>query len=171
MRRSFPSKSPRTTLTAILGGLVFAATALAGTAQAQSLSVTDPARLQQRIEIGIGDVTVREPLSDPEQPVVGPSQVPARFTVKMSRQHGGPVTISYRTVDGTAKAGFDYTARSGAVTIPEGATSATIDVMVRADRAVEPNETFGVELTGVTNVVGIPIADAKGVATILDNTF
>jgi chitinase len=164
--------SVRRSLPTLLGGLVLAVAA--GTsAQAQTgpISVTDPSRFPGPPTLAISDVTAREPLSDPERPIAGPSQVPARFIVKLTRPHSGPVSVAYRTVDGAAKAGSDYTARSGVVTIAAGATSVPIDVMVRADRAVEPNESFFVELTGVTNVIGIPIADGRGAGTILDNTF
>ena len=171
MRKVFSLKRARVALPALLGAASLAFAASPAAHAQGGVSVTDPSHYPAPVAVAIGDVTVREPLSDPERPVAGPSQVPARFVVKLSRAYSGPVTVAYRTVDGTATAGSDYTAKQGTVTIPAGATSAPIDVMVRADRLVERDETFAVELTGVPNVIGIPIADGKGLGTILDNTF
>ena len=59
----------------------------------------------------------------------------AEFTVRLSAASGVAVTVSYRTVDGTAVAGSDYTSTSGALrfdpgetthTIPSGATLRTV---------------------------------------------
>ncbi|HYK22899.1 MAG TPA: Calx-beta domain-containing protein, partial [Pyrinomonadaceae bacterium] len=54
--------------------------------------------------------------------------------------------------NGTATAGSDYVASSGTVTIPAGATSATITIPIIGDTAVEPNETFNVNLSNAENV-------------------
>ncbi|TDH20628.1 T9SS type A sorting domain-containing protein, partial [Segetibacter sp. 3557_3] len=48
-------------------------------------------------------------------------------------------------------------------TIPAGASTYTFDVTVNGDNTVEPNETFFVNVTGVTGAV---IADGQGVGTI-----
>ncbi|HVI59870.1 MAG TPA: Calx-beta domain-containing protein [Luteimonas sp.] len=64
----------------------------------------------------------------------------------------GGVTLSYRTVDGTAKAGSDYEAVSGTLKIPEGETSAYTDaIILNGDNQREGDETFYVV---VSNVVG-----------------
>ena len=57
-------------------------------------------------------------------------------------------TLNYRTVDGTATAGDDYTAGSGTVQVRAGATSVTVTVATLSDDYVEGNETFTVILTG-----------------------
>ena len=58
-------------------------------------------------------------------------------------------TLNYRTVDGTATAGDDFTAaRSGTVQVRAGATSVTVTVATLSDDDVEGNETFTVILTG-----------------------
>ncbi|MGH8816660.1 MAG: Calx-beta domain-containing protein, partial [Achromobacter pestifer] len=64
----------------------------------------------------------------------------------------GGVTLSYRTVDGTARAGSDYTAVSGTLEIPEGETIAyTADIIFNGDNTREGNENFYVV---VSDVVG-----------------
>jgi hypothetical protein len=45
------------------------------------------------------------------------------FTLVLSDVHSENVTVSYSTVDGTAKAGSDYQGLSGAITIPSGASA------------------------------------------------
>ena len=56
-----------------------------------------------------------------------------------------PTVIAYQ-IAGSATAGSDYTALSGTVTIPAGATSATIDVPVIDDQLVEGPENVRVTL-------------------------
>ena len=64
----------------------------------------------------------------------------------------GGVQLRYHTVNGTAKAGSDYTAASGALEIPEGKTFAyTGDINWTGDGKREGDETFRVV---VTDVVG-----------------
>ena len=57
------------------------------------------------------------------------------------------VTVTYATANGTAIAGQDYTAKTGTVTIPAGATSATFSVPIMGDTVVEQDETFFVNLS------------------------
>jgi hypothetical protein len=71
------------------------------------------------------------------------------FAVSRSGDLTVPVTVGYTTADGTAHAGTDYTAETGTVTIPAGATSATIAVPVIGNLLLQPDRTFSVTLTGV----------------------
>jgi hypothetical protein len=66
--------------------------------------------------------------------------------VTLSSASSLPVTVSYWTVDGTAKAKDDYTATSGKLTFKPGETRRTISVSINGDRKREANETFSVEL-------------------------
>jgi hypothetical protein len=70
------------------------------------------------------------------------------FTVSRSGDLTAPVTVGYTTCDGTAQAGIDYTAETGTVTFPAGASSATIAIPVTGNLILQPNRTFSVELTG-----------------------
>jgi serralysin len=52
------------------------------------------------------------------------------------------VSATYKTEDGTAKAGEDYVYASGIVTLLAGETSVAIPVEIMADNLIETNETF-----------------------------
>jgi len=88
------------------------------------------------------------------------------LTVTLSRPAAGAVTVGYATADDTARAGSDYTAKSGTLSFAAGETSKTIQVVVRGDTLVEGNEAFGVRLTSPT---GATIADGAAVATITND--
>jgi hypothetical protein len=76
----------------------------------------------------------------------------ARFIVSLSAASDQPITVDYRTGDGTATAGSDYQAKSGTVTIPAGQTSQTVDVVVYGDRVFEPDsESFSLTLSNPVN--------------------
>ena len=87
----------------------------------------------------------------------------AVFTVTLSAPWPVAVSVHYATADGTATAGNDYTARSGTLVIPAGATSGTISVPVQGDVVYEPNETFTVTLS---SPVSATIDDGQAVGTI-----
>ncbi|HYC06223.1 MAG TPA: Calx-beta domain-containing protein [Azospirillaceae bacterium] len=72
------------------------------------------------------------------------------FTLTLSAAAAADVTVRLATRDGTAKAGADYVAVSRTITIPAGETSATVAVPLIPDSSVEPDETFQLELSGVT---------------------
>jgi uncharacterized repeat protein (TIGR01451 family) len=85
------------------------------------------------------------------------------FTVSLAGSTAQTVTVNYATANGTAIAGSDYTATSGTLTFNPGTTSQPITVVVSGDTAIEPNETFFVDLTGATNAT---ITDNQGLGTI-----
>ena len=107
--------------------------------------------------LGIGDASVVE--GDR-----GSSKM--RFTVSRSGSRFRTVSVSYRTVDGTASANSDYSAASGTLTFPTGISTLTITIAVTGDRKREPNETFTVELF---NAVGASLVDAVATGTILND--
>ena len=90
----------------------------------------------------------------------------ATFMVSLSPASSELVTVAYATQDGTAVAGSDYTAASGTLQFDPGMTSHTIRVAVLNDTAVEPTETFAVELS---DPVRATLADGTGVGTITDD--
>jgi large repetitive protein len=95
------------------------------------------------------------------------------FTVTQTNPSSVDTVLNY-SVGGTATSGSDYTPLSGSVTIPAGATSATITVPVIDDTQPEPTETVSVTLTGIaagnTNVVLDPSpANRTATLSILDN--
>jgi PKD repeat protein/DNA/RNA endonuclease G (NUC1) len=92
--------------------------------------------------------------------------VTALFTVTLSEASTRPVTVGYTTADGPAIAGTDYSVTNGSLTFTPGQTSQTIAVQVAGDRLDEFDETFFLNLSGVTNAT---ITDAQGMVTIVDN--
>jgi hypothetical protein len=69
------------------------------------------------------------------------------FTVTLSTAYDQPVTMSYRTVDGTATtADNDYVAKFGTLTFAPGETTKTITIEVKGDNKNELNETFYLDL-------------------------
>jgi hypothetical protein len=91
---------------------------------------------------------------------------PAEFTLALSAPSGKLVTLNYATADGTATTGQDYQGASGTLSIGAGATTKKLAVAVNGDTVVEPAETFFVNLS---NPVNAGIADAQGMATIVDD--
>jgi len=86
------------------------------------------------------------------------------FTVSLSQAASSAVTFDIATANGTATAGSDYLAASQAGrSIAAGATSASFAVTINGDTAVEPNETFAVNLS---NVSGATVADGQATGTI-----
>ncbi len=90
------------------------------------------------------------------------------FTVNLSAPAGaGGVTFDIATANGTAVAGSDYVAQSlTAQTIPAGSSTYTFTVAVNGDTLNEANETFFVNVTGVTNAV---VTDGQGQGTIVND--
>jgi hypothetical protein len=87
------------------------------------------------------------------------------FTATLSRPSLLPVTVDYRTLNGTAGAS-DFVARTGQVTIPAGVTSAPIAIQVKGDATTEPSETFKVRLS---NASGAGIRSGVATGTILND--
>jgi aryl-phospho-beta-D-glucosidase BglC (GH1 family) len=73
------------------------------------------------------------------------------FTVTLSAPSSQPVTVSYTTADGTAKAGTDYVATSGTVTFAPGQTQQTITVTILTDPSLTTSEVFSVLLEDPVN--------------------
>ena len=63
---------------------------------------------------------------------------PVVFTVSLSGATTLPVTVSYATADGTAKAGVDYVAANGNLSFAAGETNKTVTVPVKAVRFTSP---------------------------------
>jgi hypothetical protein len=89
-----------------------------------------------------------------------------RMGVRLASTSDQTITVSYRTVNGTAVAKSDYNAASGTLTFQPGETAKTITISIKADRRSEANETFTVELF---NAVGTTIEDGVATATIVND--
>jgi Ca2+-binding RTX toxin-like protein len=93
----------------------------------------------------------------------------AQFTFNLSSAASANVQFSYTTVDVTALAGSDYVAQAGQVTIPVGQTSATINVTINGDTIFEPNEEFGLTLSGISGATFKDNATEYNVAAKIEN--
>jgi predicted extracellular nuclease len=91
----------------------------------------------------------------------------ATFTISLTSAAGpGGVSFNVATADASASAGSDYAALSANVTIPEGSSNHTIDVLVIGDTLIEGDESFTLV---VSNVVNADVGDSEGIATVVDN--
>ena len=73
------------------------------------------------------------------------------------------VTVSYWTQDGTARAGSDYTARSGTLVFEPGETAKTVSVPIIDDTVEDSGEQFALLLS---NVSGAILTRSGGFGTI-----
>ncbi len=138
--------------------------------------IYDSRRGQEQFEFGTfahGTLTIEDD-DTADQVLIEESEIsvweydgPAVITVRLCEELNQEVTIDYETVDGTALAGSDYTARSRTLTYPAGQQIRRIRVPIIDDDIDEPDEEFAVHLTGAANVT---LPDQSEVTvTILDD--
>ena len=90
------------------------------------------------------------------------------FTVTLSVAYDQPVTMSFRTVNGTAKTGDDdYVAKTGTITFNPGETTKTITIVVNGDNKREGDEVFYLDLSG--NSSNSLFTKNRGIGTILND--
>ncbi|MEN9308282.1 MAG: hypothetical protein RL173_2214, partial [Fibrobacterota bacterium] len=100
------------------------------------------------------------------EPVAASATTSAIFTVRLDAPSAKTVTVSWRTIDSTAKVlEKDYAAGSGSVVFAPGDTVKTISVTIVGDSLDEYDEHFGVSLASPTNAI---FGDSIGVGTIVD---
>jgi probable HAF family extracellular repeat protein len=85
------------------------------------------------------------------------------FIVRLSQPTTTAVSVNFTTVNGTATAGVDYNFTNGTLVFAPGETSKAVTVVVRGDRTREADETFSVNLSGVS---GATISDSTGAGVI-----
>jgi hypothetical protein len=124
---------------------------------------------------GVGTITDDEPrvsISDVTRAEGKKGQTTLfTFTVTLSVAYDEPVTVSYRTVDGTATSGTggnaDYIARTGTLTFAPGETTKTITIEVKGDNKWEADETFYLDLFGLSS--NALFTKNRGLGTILND--
>jgi hypothetical protein len=90
------------------------------------------------------------------------------FTVTLSAAYDQPVTMSFRTVNGTATTGdSDYIAKTGTLTFLPGERTKTITIEVKGDSKKESNETFYLDLYGLSS--NALFTKTRGLGTILND--
>ena len=136
----------------------------------EQFTVELSAPLGATVADGVGEGTISD---DDDAPELSIDDVPAvsegetaEFTVRLSATSGRAVTVSYRTVDGTAVAGSDYKSASGELLFEPGETTQTVTVETLADELAEDTEQFTVELSAP---LGATVADGVGEGTISDD--
>ena len=91
------------------------------------------------------------------------------FTVTLDQAVDAPVSVNWATANGTTD-GTDLAAQTGSVTFAAGETSKTINVSVNGDQTIELNETFLVNLSGLSATGrSVTIADSQGQGTIVND--
>ena len=90
----------------------------------------------------------------------------AAVTVVLNAVSASPVRVDYRTNNGSATAGSDYSALSGTLTLPPGVTSNSFSLPIINDTTVEADET--VQLT-LSNPVNGTLGLASATLTLEDN--
>ncbi|WP_311788773.1 Calx-beta domain-containing protein [Ferirhizobium litorale] len=92
----------------------------------------------------------------------------ATFEVHLSQAQAQDLTLSFRTVGGSAKAGTDFSAQNGTVTFLAGQTQATIDIQIKGDQLVEASEFFSLVVTPTADIKNGTLG-STGIARILDD--
>jgi hypothetical protein len=116
--------------------------------------------LDDEPRISISDVTRKEGKKGQTTPFV--------FTVTLSAAYDQPVTMSFRTVDGTARTSdSDYVAQASTLTFNPGETTKTITIVVNGDTKKESDETFYLDLFG--NSSNSLCTKNRGIGTILND--
>lgn len=93
----------------------------------------------------------------------------AVLSVHRSGDGRGAASLRYATVDGSARAGSDYTASSGELRWASGDThDKTLIIALKADGVFEEDESFSVKLSNARGA-GLDAAAASATVTIADN--
>ena len=123
--------------------------ALLANPAASTLSAMEP----QSPALSVADATVEEGAR-------------LEFQVSLSKAVEDQVSVTYRTVDATARAGSDYEAASGTLTFVPGQTRKTVQVITLDDAHDEGRETFTLRLSGAS---GARITDSEATGTIANS--
>ena len=91
------------------------------------------------------------------------------FVIKLSHAAVEQITVYYRTHDGTATSGADYTAVDASVVFSPGDTEKMVSVAVLDDAHDEGSETVKFWLWGVHGIAVQQITDSHAVGTILSD--
>lgn len=113
----------------------------------------------QNLALFVSDPQIRETDDGGQQAV---------FELTLSRPATNDISLNFQTADGSARAGEDYTSKSGVVTFLAGQTFASIAVDILADDSPERPENFSLVVTP-NGFIQNGTEDSTGLATILDD--
>jgi hypothetical protein len=137
-----------------------------------SVNLTNPLNATAANGQGVGTIVDDEPrisISDVAK-LEGKKGETTRFVfiVTLSAAYDQPVTMSFHTLDATAKTSDqDYVAQAGTLTFAPGQTTKTISIVVNGDSKKEADETFYVDLYG--NSSNSLFTKNRGIGTILND--
>jgi hypothetical protein len=99
------------------------------------------------------------------------SEVAGGINVTVLRTLGadGDINVNYATADGAARAGADYIATSGTLTIPAGQTSAVINIPIVNDRHFEPTEDFSISLSSPSGFAALGTPSTATISILDDD--
>ncbi|MCB0033499.1 MAG: lamin tail domain-containing protein, partial [Anaerolineales bacterium] len=87
-------------------------------------------------------------------------------TVTLSNPSAQTITVDYATADNNALNTLDYTAQNGTLTFTSGVIEQTFTITLLDDNIDEPDETFWVNLSNVSNA---NLGEDQAVITIMDD--
>jgi hypothetical protein len=167
------------------GNAVFSSNLSDETSQAQpgsyvTATATDPSgntsEFSPCVQAQDGGLINWDPNSFPALYHTSEGQTSITLELHRTRSTTGTVTVDYKTLSGTAKAGADFTETQGTVVFNDGESVKTIQVPILEDALIEPDETFTVLLSNPTGGAGIGHhdgdrgqADLGAIVTISDN--
>ena len=140
--------------------------------ETETFTVTLASPAGATIDDGTATGTIIDDDEPPPLPSLSISDAEARegemaeFLITLRPASNQVVTVAFRTMDGTAVAGLDYTATMGTLRFEPGETTATIAVSTLTDELAEGIERFTMELS---DPVGATVSDGIGVGTIADD--
>jgi hypothetical protein len=123
-----------------------------GALTTNTLTISDA--LPSPTALAIGDASAVEP---------GPGGTSnLLFTVTRTGDLTSQVTVGFTTIAGSAQANTDFTPTTGTTTFASGSSTAQISIPIMNHGAfTATNLNFSVQLTGIVNVVGPPVAFAS----------
>jgi Calx-beta domain len=99
-------------------------------------------------------------------------QKPVKVMVYLSKAATEPVSVKYKTIDGSAKAGADYVASNGSLTFQPGEVVKWITVQIIGQAAADPDDDAAVNfvpdfIIEISQSVGVIIDMARALISIL----
>ena len=91
----------------------------------------------------------------------------AIFTITLATPYADDVNVQYNTVDDSASGGVDYVSTSGSVDFAPGETQKIVTVPIIDTFSASGTPDFFLDITSASP--GVPIDQADGMATIIEN--
>jgi len=155
-----PNASAATIREAILKSAVPTASLAGKTVTGGRLSVLDAINYVPLPTISIASASAAESVNG----VAGAIEFKVTLSAPLTEQ----ITVNYGTAGGTAAAGVDYTSTSGTLTFIPGDIEEIVRVNLINDNLVEPNETFFVDLSGISSSA-VALGTGRATGTIVND--